>query len=217
MEPYYQDAQVTLYNADCRDLLPDFGPDRAQVILTDPVWPNAIPELEGADRPYELFQETAKFFPRISGRVIVILGCNSDPRFLSAIPPEMEFLMMVYLRRVPPSYKGSVLYGADIAYVFGPGWLPGNGTRVLPGEFTHASKGSRDPVNTHPCYRSFEDIQWLIGHYSREGQTILDPFSGSGTTLVAAKASGRKAIGIEISEEYCRIAVNRLTQSVMIL
>ena len=50
-----------------------------------------------------------------------------------------------------------------------------------------------------------------------EGNLILDPFMGSGTTLRAAKALGCKAIGIEISEEYCHIATQRMSQSVMSL
>jgi DNA modification methylase len=51
--------------------------------------------------------------------------------------------------------------------------------------------------------------------WSNEGDTVLDPFSGSGTTIKMARLMGRKGIGIEINPEYCAIAVERLRQRVL--
>lgn len=64
----------------------------------------------------------------------------------------------------------------------------------------------------HPTQKPLNLIEILLKQY--DAQTILDPFMGSGTTLVAAKNLNRKSIGIEIEEKYCAIAVKRLRQEV---
>jgi site-specific DNA-methyltransferase (adenine-specific) len=70
-----------------------------------------------------------------------------------------------------------------------------------------ASRSERGDGNDHPTVKPLKLMEWLIKLSG--GQLILDPFMGSGTTLVAAKRLGRKAIGIEIDEHSCEIAANR--------
>ncbi len=69
--------------------------------------------------------------------------------------------------------------------------------------------------NEHPTQKPLRLMKELIDDFSQIGDTILDPFMGSGTTLRAAKDLGRRAIGIEIKEKYCAIAVERLRQAVL--
>lgn len=67
----------------------------------------------------------------------------------------------------------------------------------------------------HPNEKPLEMVKHFISLHTVERDTILDPFMGSGTTLRAAKDMNRKAIGIEIEEKYCEIAVERLRQEVL--
>jgi len=84
--------------------------------------------------------------------------------------------------------------------------------RVLK-EYTKPNKGLQ---NEHPTQKPLSLFTFCILHADSIAinNTILDPFMGSGTTLRAAKDLGRKAIGIEIEEKYCEIAVRRLQQEV---
>ena len=64
----------------------------------------------------------------------------------------------------------------------------------------------------HPTEKPVELAAHFIRLHSRPGEIILEPFAGHGSTLVAAKQMGRKAIGIELNEEYCKTIVKRLGQ-----
>ena len=65
--------------------------------------------------------------------------------------------------------------------------------------------------NNHPTVKPIALFEWLIKLVTREGQTVLDPFLGSGTTAISAHNTGRKCIGIEKEGEYIEIAKRRVT------
>jgi DNA modification methylase len=75
--------------------------------------------------------------------------------------------------------------------------------------------GAQAGLGEHPCPKSQSFWKRLMLAVSDEGNSILDPFLGSGTTTQVAKELNRKAIGIEINERYCEIAANRLRQEVL--
>ena len=62
----------------------------------------------------------------------------------------------------------------------------------------------------HPTQKPLRVMEWIIDRFTSPNDLILDPFAGSGTTLVAAKMLGRRYIGIEIDPKYCAIAEERL-------
>lgn len=91
----------------------------------------------------------------------------------------------------------------------------GTATRFFP-VFRYAPKAAPSEHTAHPTQKSLALMTWLVTLISTEGQTILDPFAGSGTTLVAARNLGRRAIGVEMNRDYCDIIVQRLAQQVMV-
>lgn len=69
-------------------------------------------------------------------------------------------------------------------------------------------------ASQHPTEKPVALSQWFIRLHSQGNDLVVDPFAGTGSTLVAAKLEGRRAIGIELEERYCEIAANRLAQEV---
>ncbi|WP_066904414.1 DNA-methyltransferase [Mycolicibacterium houstonense] len=67
-------------------------------------------------------------------------------------------------------------------------------------------------VGKHPCEKPTSVLEMMVTASSRPGDTVLDLFAGSGSTLLAARNNGRKAIGVEMSERYCELIAKRLDQ-----
>jgi len=75
-----------------------------------------------------------------------------------------------------------------------------------------ADKSDRGPGNNHPTVKPVDLMRYLVRLVCPMGGVVLDPFSGSGTTLAAAQAEGCLAIGVEREEAYCEIIKGRFHQ-----
>lgn len=200
-------ARWHVETGDAIDLLRAMPAASVDAIVTDPVWPNAPPDMFPGVDAQATFDAAAAEFDRLSDRAVVVIGCDSDPRFLRAV--RLPFWRVCWLRRTPPTYKGTLLYSADVAYVFGRR-TPNAGRTVVPGETQMVSGGDRARLVGHPCPRNDRAMSWLIEHFTRPGGVVLDPFAGSGTTGVAALRAGRRFIGCEIDPSYAEMARERL-------
>lgn len=214
MKPYYEDtkAGIVIYHGDCREVLPTL---QADVMVTDP--PYGISHASNRDqapRRRKTIQGDATTVVRDqvvawwNGRPFVVFG------MCKAIPPVKTRATLVW-------DKTEIVGMGDLSlpwkpnwehiYIGGTGFTGHRGSGVL----RFAALAPDLGLYIHPNQKPVELLRALI--QKCPPGVILDPFMGSGTTLRAAKDLGRKAIGIEIEEKYCEIAVKRLSQEVLAL
>jgi DNA modification methylase len=92
----------------------------------------------------------------------------------------------------------------------------GRGRYVVRGTGRHKNKTLQKDLYesiAHPCARDLDHVQWLVKWFG--GESVCDPFMGSGTTALACKKLGIPFVGIEIRREFCELAVSRLSQGVL--
>lgn len=212
MRPYFERDSITLYHGDANEVLPELASqgERFGACITDPPWPGAHVPIVGGDRPFELLAEVAPLAFRLADRLVLQLGRDTDPRLLAAIPATLPFLCTCWMRYDVPGHKGRLLMSADVAFVFGPPPPSRPGGRVIPGEASGNAARARRRIAGHPCPRRLDHVKWLVRWFG--GASVLDPFAGSGTTLLAALEHGVGAVGVEIEERFCEVAARRLAQ-----
>jgi len=199
-------ANYQIHQGDCLTMLRDLPV--VDTVITDPVWPNCPPGLlAGSDDPYALFAAALELIQ--ARRLVVVLRHDSDPRFLQAVPGRWPFFRVQILPYAIPGYIGRKLGGDELAYCFGEPLPSAAGRRVIPGYAPKAQPDGR-AANGHPCSRCLEHFVWLVKWWSLPGETVLDPFMGSGTTGIAAVLLKRRFVGMEIDPTFFGIAKRRI-------
>jgi len=201
-----------LYHGDCLEVLPALEAGSVDAVVTDPVWPQADAGLVGQGHAEALWNRAWKDFPSGVQRIVVHLGCDTPPMMLSGMETRWRFFRVAWLEMARPHYKGRLLYGSDVAYLFGAPPASRKGAHVVPGRFM--ATDSRGKEADHPCPRKRSHVEWLVKWWTDVDDTVLDPFMGSGTTGVACDRLGRKFIGIEIERKYFDIACKRIQAEV---
>ena len=223
-KPYYQDDWVTLYHGDCLELADLWTV--ADVLVTDP--PYGI----GWDRPNTAGAKNSWHNPGIKGDSDTAardaaLGAGGSARpaivfgSLKSAWPQGHRLVLVFQK---PSATASGMFGAFLpwrkdwepVFVLGKDWpkQPSVHSSVIPTrELSAGGYRGYATATGHPHTKPLDVLESLIERCPPG--TIADPFAGSGSTLVAAKALGRRAIGVELEERYAEIAARRLAQDVL--
>lgn len=225
---YYQDSSCTIFCGDCRDIVSRLKLEIDHVI-TDPPYEAEAHTRTRRTRAY--LEDRSPFedipFDPITGeqrKMLCELNCKWLMAFcqVEAVAKYQEALGAKYRRAMAwvkpdssPQFTGD--RPAQGFECIALGWCCGGRSKWngggKRGVFTHMIRDGED--REHPTQKPLDLMHDLVRLFSNPGETILDPFMGSGTTLVAAKNLGRKAIGIEIEEKYCEIAVKRLSQEVL--
>ena len=207
--PYYDQDGITIYNADCRQVLPFLQFD---VVVTDP--PYGIDYSTGTTGKYN--GTAIEGDSATTVRDAVLSMTRGKPALVfgswkASIPTEAKALLVwekgshVGMGNLSIPWKPNF----EFIFVLGGGF---HGKRTS-GVVRFNALSPNFVQQRHPTEKPVGLMRELL--CKCPDGLVLDPFMGSGTTLVAAKMEGRAAVGIEINEAYCESAVKRLQQGVL--
>lgn len=208
MKPYYEHAGITIFCGDCREIAPTL---EADAVISDP--PYGVNYVHGAEKipnasrlnEMPVYGDATPFnpWPWVQYPRCVLFGAN---HYAPKLPPSPTWI--VWDKRC--GFGDNDQADCELAWVRDAG--PARVVRHYWNGMLKASEVGEPRV--HPTQKPVAVMEWIIARYTETSDVILDPYMGSGTTLIAAKKCGHKAIGIDIEERWCAVAAKRLSQEV---
>lgn len=241
VKPYYEDAYTQIFHGDVEEVLPILAP--ADLYFTSPPynkglridgnWKGAVTETCRGSRfrgGYGEYGDDMRMddYAEWQGRVLRLMWSR------------LTDIGAIFYNHKPRIINGEVwtpLSLTDLPLRQIITWVTGAGINFMPAAFTpsyewvmvfakknwkiHAHNGQRSDVWQIPPERAkvhpapFPPSLPMRAILAGKPEYVIDPFMGSGSTLIAAKQAGVHAVGIEVNERYCEIAANRLAQEVL--
>jgi DNA modification methylase len=210
MKPYYAQSGITIYHGDCLDVSPSLG--CFDLLLTDP--------------PYGIGEGTGRHLSRnrVPGPDYFAADWDfgtQDER-VDCVREQCKYQIIFggNYYELPPS-SCWLVWDKDNTGDFADCELAWTNLRKAVRKITYRwngmlqQPGRPKEKRQHPTQKPEPVMVWALQHAPPDVRTVLDPFMGSGTTLVAAKRLGKSAVGIELDERYCEMAAQRLQQEAL--
>jgi modification methylase len=250
MTPYYEEPGITVYHADCRDVVNSLP--KVDLVVTSPPYNQSIDSFEtsGMHRetrwvekisagyrdslPEDEYQRRQRDLLNTIATILAPMGSvfyNHKLRWRDGLVLHPA----VWLNGINLQLREEIIWARNGSCTLNARMFPPSDERIY--WFDHGAHkwnqsavgwstvwkiaqygsfgNSRIRIAQHPCAFPIEIPTRCIEATTDPDDIVLDPFMGSGTTLVAAKQSGRKAIGIEIERNYCDLAIDRLRQEIL--
>lgn len=229
MKPYYEDDAVTLYQGDALDILPTINAGSINACVTDP------PYVIGAVSAGNIGSKAGGWADMMNSALWFTEWYRMVDRTLKH---DASFWTFCNWRSLPVVMKSAIGAGLPVTslMVWDKEWIGPGGSqglrpayelcallakpgfaipdRGVPDVWRHKTGGHKP--DGHPAQKPVTLVERILRVSGLQpGQTVLEPFAGSGTTAVAAKAMGLRCIAIEAEERWCDLTASRLDQGVL--
>ena len=235
MNPYWQSESVQIYNADCLEVLAELPDESIAAVISDPPFSSgartdAGKAMRGAMLRGVKWQDDWFSHDNLATFGFLFLMRLVSTELFRVTKQGGSCHLFIDWRMYPNLYGVLESTGWNVKNLvvwdkqnFGMGTNYRNQHELI----IYAEKGDcnfrnhnmgnvqkvkRVQAEYHPTEKPISLLERFIDNVTDEGETVFDPFCGSGTTLVAARNIGRKGIGSEISKDYCDVSVERLAQ-----